>query len=134
MKTLQLTIITLIGMSIGSLGIAYAQNYTPILYGIQSQTPPDTHEELHKKLVNTRDGIGNMMGSKMLKIPISSIGINELNLTLDVGIDDPNVSVPSVAEKYIQEIQEIVGNLPIHVEFEHATDFPLILRSPNANT
>ncbi|MBI3641082.1 MAG: hypothetical protein HY222_01665 [Thaumarchaeota archaeon] len=82
----------------------------------------------YKKLVNARDAISNMMGSRMSHIPISSVGVNDLNFTLDVGIADKKAALPSGAEEYKQKLEEIVGNVPIRVQYgEYATALPEII-------
>lgn len=112
---------------------AYAQNdstfkYDPTLqYGSKPQTPPETPEQLHKKLVNARDAISNIMGSKMGNIPFNEVGIDEINSTLDVGIDSVKATLSE--EQYLQKIKAIVGDIPIKITFEHITSLPLVVNA-----
>ncbi len=112
---------------------AFAQNdstfkYDPTLqYGSKPQTPAETHEQLHKKLVNARDAISNIMGSKMGNIPFNEVGIDEINSTLDVGIDSTKATLSE--EQYLKKIKEIVGDIPIKITFEQITSLPLIMKN-----
>ncbi|MBI3639055.1 MAG: hypothetical protein HY223_01945, partial [Thaumarchaeota archaeon] len=98
-----------------------AQDDITLLDSPQFQAKANADEELYKKLVNARDAISNMMGSKMSQIPISSVGVNDLNFTLDVGIADKKAALPSGSEEYKQKIEKIVGNVPIRVQYEEYT-------------
>lgn len=110
---------------------AFAQNdstfkYDPTLqYGSKPQTPIETPEQLHKKLVNARDAISNIMGSKMGDIPFNEVGVDEVNSTLDVGIDSSKATLSE--EQYLQKIKEIVGDIPIRITFGQISSLPLIL-------
>ena len=110
---------------------AHAQNdstfkYDPTLqYGSKPQTQVETPEQLHKKLVNARDDITSIMESKMGNIPFNEVGIDEVNSTLDVGIDSVKATLSE--EQYLQKIKAIVGDIPIKITFEHITSLPLIL-------
>ncbi len=84
----------------------------------QFQTQADTDEQLYKKLVNARGAISNMMGSKMSDIPISSVSVNDLNFTLDVGIADKQAATQSGIKEYKTKIEQIVGNVPITIQYE----------------
>ena len=120
---------------------AFAQDdptfkYDPTLqYGSKPQTPTETPEQLHKKLVNARDAISNMMGSKIGNIPFNEIGIDEINSILDVGIDSSKATFSE--EQYLKKIKEIVGDIPIKITFEQISSLPLILTNnsvPDNNT
>lgn len=110
---------------------AHAQNdstfkYDPTLqYGSKPQTQAETPEQLHKKLVIARDAIASIMGSKMGTIPFNEVDINEMNSTLDVGIDSAKATLSE--EQYLKKIKEIVGDIPIKITFGQITALPLIL-------
>lgn len=108
---------------------AFAQNdstfkYDPTLqYGSKPQTPAETLEQLHKKLVNARDAISNIMGSKMGDIPFNEVSVDEVNSTLDVGIDSSKATLSE--EQYLKKIKEIVGDIPIKITFGQNTNAAL---------
>jgi len=110
-----------------------AQNTIALLDSPQFQTQTNANEELYKKLVNAKDAISNMMGSKMLQIPVSVVGVDDLNFTLDVGIADKKAATPSGVEEYKQKLEQIVGNVPIRVQYEeYATALPEIITQHTA--
>ena len=114
---------------------AFAQDDPTLQYGSKPQTPTETPEQLHKKLVNARDAISNMMGSKIGNIPFNEIGIDEINSILDVGIDSSKATFSE--EQYLKRIKEIVGDIPIKITFEQISSLPLILTNnsvPDNNT
>jgi|GEM_PF-3770433 len=84
----------------------------------QFQTQANTDEQLYKKLVNAKDAISNMMGSKMLEFPISSVSVDDLNFTLDVGIADKQASTQLGAQEYKIKIGSIVEGVPIAIRYE----------------
>jgi len=105
-----------------------AKDEIVLLDSQQFQAQANADEVLYKRLVNARDAISNMMGSKMSQIPISSVGVNDLNFTLDIGIADKKAATPSGVEEYKQKLEEIVGNVPIRVLYsEYATALPEII-------
>lgn len=134
MKTLHLSILFIFVciLSMLIMSSAYAQNdstfkYDPTLqYGSKPKTPAETPEQLHKKLVNARDAIANIMGSKMGNMPFYEVEIDEINSTLDVGIDSAKATLSE--EQYLQKIKAIVGDIPIKITFgQSPTSLPLIL-------
>lgn len=115
-------------ISISFLTAAFAQNDPTLQYGSKPQTQKDTPEQLHKKLVNARDAISNMMGSKMGNIPFNEVGIDEINSILDVGIDSSKTILSE--EQYVKKIKEIVGDVPIKITFGPPIQaLPLILKN-----
>lgn len=116
----------------------FAQNdstfkYDPTLqYGSKPQTPTETPEQLHKKLVNARDAISNIMGSKMGDIPFNEVGVDEVNSILDVGIDSSKATLSE--EQYLKKIKEIVGDIPIKITFGQISSLPLILTNNSTHS
>lgn len=73
-------------------------------------------EDLIKKLEAAKDGISNMMGSKMtFGIPFNMVGVDVLNATLDIGIDSTKAKLPK--SEYEEKIKGLIGDLPMDVEF-----------------
>jgi len=128
-------------MSLAFMTGAFAQNestfkYDPTLqYGSKPQTPAETPGQLHEKLVNAKDAISNIMGSKMGDIPFNEVSVDEVNSILDVGIDSSKATLSE--EQYLKMIKEIVGDIPIKITFEQINSLPLILTNnsvPDNNT
>lgn len=84
----------------------------------QFQTQASTDKQLYEKLVNARNALSNMMGSKMSSIPISSVSVDDLNFTLDVGVADKQAETQSGIQEYKTKIEQIVGNIPITIRYE----------------
>lgn len=101
---------------------AEAQNDIKLLDDPKFLAKSKIKEELNKKLEVAKDILSAMMDSKTSKFPIYSLGVDDLNSVLYVGIDDRKASFP--AEEYEKRLKEIVGDIPIKVELGHVT--PLV--------
>ena len=118
--------------------LSSAQDDIALLDSSKFQVQANLNEELFKKLVNARDAISNLMGSNMSKMPISYLFVDDLNFTVNVGIADKKASFPSGAQEYKQKLEEIVGNVPIRVDYadyvsvspEIIVQHPKLLSSP----
>jgi plastocyanin len=80
------------------------------------QSEEAAKEVLIQKLETAKDNISNMMGSRMtFGIPFNMVGVDVLNATLDVGIDSSKATLSKT--EYKQKIKDLIGNLPMKVEF-----------------
>lgn len=108
----------------------HAQNDPTLLYGSKPPVQPDTPEQLHKKLEMAKDAISSLMGSKMGNIPFNEVGIDEINSTLDVGIDSSKATLSE--EEYEKKIKDIVGDITIKITFGQISSLTPILEAPLA--
>lgn len=91
------------------------QNDTKLFDDPKFQVEEKIKENLNKKLEVAKNSISNMMVSKTLEIPINSVGVDEINSILEVGIDSTKATLSE--EKYQKKLKEIVGDIPIKIEF-----------------
>src|SRR5439155_7266110 len=95
---------------------ADAQDAISLYDDSQFQAEEKVKENLIKKLETAKDAISNMMGSKItFGIPFNMVGVDELNATLDIGID--STKAPLSKEEYQKKIKDIVGDIPIKISF-----------------
>jgi hypothetical protein len=90
------------------------------------QSQEQAKEDLNKKLEAAQDRVGSMMMDKS-HIPVVTVGVDQVNSTLDITIDDEKATLS--IEQYQQDLKEILGDIPIKVGFGHATALMPILRS-----
>lgn len=91
------------------------------------QSQEQVKEALNKKLEVAKGRVGSMMMDKLSPIPIVGVGVDQVNSTLDIMIDDQRATFS--IEKYRQDLKDILGDIPIKVEFGHATTLAPILHS-----
>ena len=94
---------------------AEAQNEISLFDDPKFQYKEKLKGELIKKLEAAADALSVMVGSKKSEIPINSAGVDEINSVLVVGIDSTKASLSE--DEYRKRIKEIVGDLPIKIEF-----------------
>lgn len=94
---------------------ADAQNDIALLDDPKFQAEEKIKEELNKKLEAAKGIIESMMISKISEIPFNSVGVDEINSILDVGIDNTKATLS--AEEYQKKLKEILGDIPIKIEF-----------------
>ncbi len=94
---------------------AEAQNDIKLLDDPKFLAKSKIKEELNKKLKVAKHVITGMMVSKTSDIPFNSVGVDELNTILVVGIDSTKATLSE--EEYQKRIKEIVGDIPIKIEF-----------------
>jgi len=94
---------------------ADAQNEITLFDDPKFQAKEKIKGELIKKLDSAASALTVMMASKKSDIPINAVGVDEINSILVVGIDSAKATVS--AEEYQKRIKEIVGDIPIKIEF-----------------
>lgn len=94
---------------------ADAQNDLAIIDDPKFQSDEKAKEELNKKLQIARDAISNLMGSKMGDMPFNMVGVDEINSTLDIGIDSAKATMSE--GQYLEKIRRIVGDIPVKITF-----------------
>ncbi len=108
---------------------ADAQSDIAIIDDPKFQSDEKAQMELNKKLEIAKEAISNLMGSKMGSIPFNSVGVDEINSTLDVGIDSTKATFSE--EQYLEKIKEIVGDIPIKITFgQNVADMETITTHP----
>lgn len=113
---------------------ADAQNDIALFDDPKFQAGEKTKEELNKKLKASQGRVESMMMDKRSHIPINGVGVDEVNSTLDINIDNTKTSLS--AEEYQKRFKEILGDIPIKVSFGQYTALePLIhIKSDKGNT
>ena len=106
-----------------------AQNEIALFDDPKFQSQEKVKEDLNKKLEIAQGRVGSMMMDKLCPIPISAVGVNQVNSTLDIVINDQKATLS--LEQYRQSLQDILGDIPIKVEFGYATASAPILHSVN---
>ena len=81
----------------------------------QFQADEKNKEELNKKLETAKSRVGSMMIDKTSHIPINGVGVDEINSTLDINIDNTKRSLSP--EVYQKRLKEILGDIPIKITF-----------------
>ncbi len=99
---------------------AEAQDAITLYNNPQFQSEEMDKEAMIKKLETAKDDISNMMGSRItFGIPFNMVGVDVLNATLDVGIDSTKATLSK--SEYEKKIKDLVGDLPMDVEFMQIT-------------
>ena len=106
-----------------------AQNDIVLFDDPKFQDEEKIKEDLNKKLEVAQGAVESMMMDKSSHIPINGVGVDEVNSTLDIMIDDERATLS--VEQYTQNLKNILGDLPIKVEFGHATTALPILHNAN---
>lgn len=106
-----------------------AQNDIALFDDPKFQSEEKIKEDLNKKLEVAQGTVESMMMDKSSHIPINGVGVDEVNSTLDIMIDDERATLS--VEQYTQNLKNILGNLPMKVEFGHATTALPILHNTN---
>ena len=104
-----------------------AQNDIALFDDPKFQSEEKIKEDLNKELDVAKGRVGSMMMDKSSHIPINGVGVDEVNSTLDIMIDDERATLS--VEQYTQNLKNILGDIPITVEFGHATTLMPILHS-----
>jgi hypothetical protein len=95
---------------------ADAQSDIALLDDPKFQTQAATYEKLYKKLTTAQNMLFHTASNQSL--PIFMSDIDEMTLTLVVGIDDTKVPLLS-ADEYQKMVKNIVGNIPVKIVFGH---------------
>ncbi len=72
-------------------------------------------ENLNEKLEAGKEIIESLMISNTLGIPFNLVGVDEINSTLNIGIDNTKATLSS--EEYKEKIKNIIGDIPIKIIF-----------------
>lgn len=94
---------------------ANAQNAISLFDDPKFQSEGITQEELNEKLKAAKIIIGNLMLNNTSGIPFNLVGVDVINSTLNIGID--NTKATMTKEEYEEKIKEIVGDVPMKIEF-----------------
>jgi hypothetical protein len=95
--------------------VSEVQNDIKLFDDPKFQAEQKIKEELNKKLEIVKESISNMMVSKTTDIPINMVGVDEINSVLEVGIDNTKAILSE--EEYQKKLKEMVGDIPIKIEF-----------------
>lgn len=79
------------------------------------QTQEKNKENLNEKLEAAKEIVENMMMNNTLGIPFNLVGIDVINSTLNIGIDNTKATLSS--EEYKEKIKNIIGDIPIKIIF-----------------
>ncbi|MDE1813824.1 MAG: hypothetical protein KGH87_01065 [Thaumarchaeota archaeon] len=104
-----------------------AQNDIALFDDPKFQAEEKVKEDMNKKLEVAQGTVGSMMMDKSSHMPINGVGVDQVNSTLDIVIDDERATLS--VEQYTQNLKTILGDIPIKVEFGHATTSTPILHS-----
>jgi hypothetical protein len=83
------------------------------------QSQEQTKEELNKKLETAQGIVQSMMMDRSSHIPIVGVGVNQVNSTLDITIDDQKATLS--VEQYQKNLKDTLGDIPITVDLGHPT-------------
>ena len=108
-----------------------AQNDIALFNDPKFQAEEKVKEDLNKKLEVAQGIVESMMMDKSSHIPVNAVGVDQINSTLDITIDDEKATL-SIGQ-YTQNLKNILGDIPIKVEFGHATTTLPILHNANDN-
>lgn len=104
---------------------ADAQNDIALFDDPKFQAEEKTKEELNKKLKIAQGRVESMMIDKRSHIPVNGVGVDEVNSTLDINIDNTKTSLS--ADEYGKRLHDILGDIPIKVTFgQYTAVAPLI--------
>src|SRR5574340_763899 len=106
-----------------------AQNDIALFDDPKFQAEEKIKEDLNKKLEAAQGTVGSMMVDKSSHIPVITVGVDQVHSTLDIVIDDERATLS--IEQYTQNLKTILGDIPIKVEFGHATTATPILHNAN---
>lgn len=93
-----------------------AQSDIALLDDPKFQAQAVADEELYKKLTTAKDMLSHTASNQSL--PIFMSDVDEMTLTLVVGIDDTKTPLLS-ADGYQKMVKNIVGNIPVKIVFGH---------------
>lgn len=95
---------------------ADAQSDIALLDDPKFQVQAAADEELYKKLTTAQNMLSHTESNQSL--PIFMSDVDEMTLTLVVGIDDTKTPLLS-ADEYQKMVKNIVGNIPVKIVFGH---------------
>lgn len=95
------------------------QNETTLFDDPNFQVEEESKSELNKKLEAAKGRVESMMIDKTSHMPINGVGVDQINSTLDINIDNTKTSLS--AEEYQKRLTEILGNIPIKITFGQYT-------------